>query len=102
VTIDDPKILMMFYLQTALEFLILVCPFWFFLYHFVGELKFYRRQHWDFEKKDPSWRPTFRYGDAPGGSKNIVSNREKMFVAYPLFVLGCGICQIIYFLFYDF
>lgn len=79
------------------EFLLMFCPFWFFLYHFVGELHFYRKQKWDFKKQDTRWRPRFHYGEgATAGNKSVVSNHERIRIVYPLCLVVSGAFMLLY------
>jgi hypothetical protein len=77
-------------------FLFMFCPFWYFLYFFIVELRFYKSNNWNFRVDYPSkWRPPFHYGPVSNG-RNWVSNKHRMVQSYPLFLLATGLFFIFY------
>jgi hypothetical protein len=79
----------------VVEFLVMFCPFWFFAYHYLMELRFYSGNNWDFDANSSKWHPRFSYGPFYT-EQSKVKNRERIFYSYPVMLLVTGLTCLAY------
>jgi hypothetical protein len=62
----------------------------YFTFHYVAELRFYRKHKWDFSVPNPKGKKMYYGRVAATDDSNLISNERRIWFGYPFFVFVLG------------